>query len=151
MLTWQTCSSAALRPQRSQRDAAWHEPIYNIRRLFLQKLVENELSNLIDNLDFRSESHNFMLVHVAPVFPCSDITLRVVSSKSALRVIYQLGRLREGTWLRKSVPKLQEIDFQENFREIRIFMKIDIFRAHPTDLSLSSVPATKKPERCRVA
>ena len=54
----------------------------------------------------------------------------------------QLGRLREGTWLRKSVPKLQEIDFQKNFHEIGIFEKYDFLMAtldarqlftHPTD------------------
>ena len=63
----------------------------------------------------------------------------------------QLGRLREGTWLRKSVPKLQEIDFLEKFHEIRIFMKIHIFRAHPADLFLRNAPATEKLERCRLA
>ena len=50
MLTRNTCPSRVLRLRRSQRDAAWHEPIYCISRSFLQKLVENELSELIDNL-----------------------------------------------------------------------------------------------------
>ena len=96
MLNRNTYPSRVLRLRRSQRHAAWHEPIYNICRLFLQKLVENELSQLIDNLDFRSKNYHFILIHWTLVFPGSDITLRAsfrkICSTSHLKVGPVSGR-----------------------------------------------------------
>ena len=62
-----------------------------------------------------------------------------------------LGRLREGTWVLKSVPKRSEIDFLEDFLEIPIFVEIGILHAHSGDLFSNSAPATEKPESCRLA
>ena len=51
--------------------------------------------------------------------PYYSLSICEILSRGMLYELFgQLGRLREGTWLRKSAPKLQGIDFLEKIHEI---------------------------------
>ena len=151
VLTRRSYPSAMLRLQRSQRAAAWHKPISDIHRLVVTPAQGKRIVKYHRKSPKTSQTIPFVLIRLTSIRPCSGITIRAGFSQNLLYESLVLGRLREGTWVQKSGPKVHEIEFWEDFREIRIFVKIGIFHAHSAELSFSPAPATEKPESCRLA
>ena len=85
------------------------------------------------------------------IAPVPVLLFELTISPNLLYESLALGRLLEGTWALKNVPKVTGMKCLENPREIQIPMTIDMFHAHSAELSLSQAPATEKPETCRLA
>ena len=93
--------------------------------------MKNELSELIDNLDFRSKNHHFILIHRALVFPGSDITLRAVLAKTALRVTLKVGPASGKHLGSKKRPKTAGDRFSEEFWQFSDFHENRHFSCSP--------------------